>query len=88
MIADEADLIERYIVEDPQWPGAAEARLAAYGVPVWALIGHFKAIGGDPARVAYDYDVPEVYIHAALAYYQRHQPEIDARLIENAAPAV
>ena len=84
MSEDAADLIEQYIREDPEWPGPAEARIAGYGVPVWALIGYYRVVNADLSRVATDYDLPEDAVRAALAYYRRHQEEIDARLLANA----
>ena len=81
---DAPDLVQQYIREDPEWPGAAEARIAGYGVPVWALIGYYRAVNGDLSRVATDYDLPEDAVRAALAYYREHQKELDARLMANA----
>lgn len=78
---------EPAIEEHPDRPGPADARLAGYGVPVWALVGYYHVTGGDLARVAADYDLPEEAVKAALRYYERHRAAIDARLAANAAPA-
>jgi uncharacterized protein (DUF433 family) len=78
-------IIRQYVAEDPDWSDPVEARIAGYGVPVWALIGYLRAVDGDLARTAQDYDVPEEAVRAAVAYYRRHQRAIDARLIENSA---
>lgn len=84
---DEQHLIEQYI--DPDWDryprGRADARLKDYGVPVWALIGQLRAIGGDLDQLARDYQVPREAVEAALAYYRHNQKYIDARLLLNSA---
>lgn len=83
----ERQLIERYI--DPHWDcypgGRGDARLKDYGVPVWALVGQLRAIGGDLEQLAADYELPLEAASAALAYYRRNKKYIDARLLLNAA---
>jgi uncharacterized protein (DUF433 family) len=85
-LTDDA-LIERYI--DSNWDrypgGRADARLRDYGVPIWALIGHLRAIGNDVDQVAIDYELPREAMDAALAYYRRNKKFIDARLLLNSA---
>ena len=83
----EQALIDRHIAADPHGRGPADARLADYGTPVWAIVGYLPAVGGDPVRVAEDYEVPLDAVRAALAYYRRHRALIDARLAANAAAA-
>jgi uncharacterized protein (DUF433 family) len=78
-------LIARYIALDPQRPWPEEARLVQSGVSVWAIIGYLPAVGGDLKQVALAYDIPIEAVIAALAYYEKHKPAIDARLAENAA---
>ncbi len=82
---DEQQLIERYIdLDTDRYPGGrADARLREYGVPVWALIGHLRVVDEDVDRVAEDYELPREAVEAALAYYRRNQPYIDARLLLN-----
>ncbi len=76
------DLIERYIVPDPD--GLADrARLAGSGVPVWAIIGYLR--GYDIDQTAADYEVSREEVEAALAYYDRHRAAIDAWLTLNDA---
>lgn len=82
---DDDALIRDWIEPHPHRPGPAEARLRRAGVSVWALVGYWRAVRGDVARVAYDYRLPTEAVQAALAYYQRHQAAIDARLEANAA---
>ena len=84
---DDEQLIERHI--DPNWDrypgGRADARLREFGVPVWALVGHLRAVGNDVDQVAADYVLPREAVDAALAYYRRHKDLIDARLLLNSA---
>ena len=84
---NEQQLIKRYI--DPNWDrypgGRADARLSDTGVPVWALVGHLRAVGNAIDRVATDYELPREAVEAALAYYRRHKDLIDARLLLNTA---
>ena len=81
---DDERLIARYIEPNPHRPGLDEAWLKDYGVSVWALVGYLEAASGDVARVAADYELPREAVDAALAYYRRHKPVIDARLAANA----
>ena len=62
------DLIKQYIELNPDRPGAANARLAGYSVPVWALVGYLEAVHGNVAQVAHDYGLPQDAVEAALAY--------------------
>ncbi len=79
------ELIDRYIERDSLRRGVEEARLVGFGVPVWALVGHMRATGGDASRLATDYELPIEAVSAALAYYQLHRNAIDARVAANAA---
>ncbi len=78
-------LIAQYIEVNPRWPALEDAQVIGAGVSVWALIAHFHAVGGDKAKVAAAYDLPEQAVEAALRYYERHRTLIDARLALNAA---
>ena len=82
---DEQQLIERYIdLDTDRYPGGrADARPREYGVPVWALVGYLRVVDNDVDRVAEDYELPREAVEAALAYYRRNQPYIDARLLLN-----
>ncbi|MBI2938803.1 MAG: DUF433 domain-containing protein [Chloroflexi bacterium] len=84
---NEQQLIEQYIdLDTARYPGGrADARLRGYGVPVWALIGQLRAIGGDIDQLAKDYELPREAVEAALAYYRRNKAYIDARLLLNSA---
>ena len=82
---DDEQIIRHYIAADPQWSDPAEARVAGYGVPVWALIGYLRAVDGDLTRTAQDYDLPEAAVRSVVAYYRRNREVTDASLIENAA---
>ena len=79
------ELIAAYVEPESHLGGVEEARLLKYGVPVWALIAHWRVGGGDADAVARDYDLPRQAVEAALAYYGRHGPAIDARIAANAA---
>jgi uncharacterized protein (DUF433 family) len=80
----EAELIAQYVEPSPYQPGRAEARIVGYGVPVWALISHYRAVGMSAQQVASDYELPLGAVEAALAYYELHRAVIDARLEANA----
>jgi uncharacterized protein (DUF433 family) len=79
---DEA-LIVRYVDPDPRGRGPAEARLAEYGIAIWALVAYLRACNWDVDEVARDYEIPREAVEAAAAYYRRHQSLIDARLLLN-----
>ncbi len=83
MDTTEAALIQHYLEPNPQKPGIDEVRLKEYGVPVWALIGHLPAVGGDHVLLARDYDVPVEAVEAAYRYYLRYRSIIDARIAAN-----
>lgn len=86
MITDDGrTLIDQFIERDPDRPGPAEARLIVSGVPVWALIGHLRAVDGDVWQTTKDYDVPEAAVMAAIVYYRQHTTDIDARIRRNIA---
>lgn len=64
--------------------GRADARTRE-GVPVWALIAHLRATGNDPDQLARDYHLAREVVDVALAFYQRNQELIDARILMNSA---
>jgi uncharacterized protein (DUF433 family) len=81
-VASKTTLVDAHIIRsaDP-----AEARLRHSGTHVWAIVGYWRAVGRDGARVARDYRLPPEAVRAALAYYEQHKPVIDARLAANVA---
>jgi uncharacterized protein (DUF433 family) len=81
-VLDAKRLMEQHIAPaaDP-----ADVRLRESGVPIWAIVGHWRAVDEDGARVAQSYRIPREAVEAALAYYRRHAAVIDARLAANAA---
>ncbi|MBI2761353.1 MAG: hypothetical protein HYX51_08015 [Chloroflexi bacterium] len=85
------ELIAEWIEPDPHRPGADEVRLAHYGIAVWAVIGDFigreASMDEEISQVAYDFEVPEEAVRAAVAYYRRHRAVIDNRLAANVAEA-
>ena len=85
MAVGEDRLIDAFITLDPALPGVEEARVVGYGVPVWALVAHWQATGGNPDEVARDYGLPREAVDAAFAYYRRHKDALGVRIAANAA---
>lgn len=83
--ANDDDLIDAYVDLPPHRPDPGDARLAAYGYPVWIVIDALAASDHDVARVARDYEMPEDAVRAAVAFYHRHREAIDIRARANAA---
>jgi hypothetical protein len=79
----EKELILRYVDVDPIHSGPGNVRLKDSGVHVWAIIGFHLANGRSVARTASGYEIPEIEVEAALAFYRRFKWAIDARLAEN-----
>jgi uncharacterized protein (DUF433 family) len=77
------ELIAHYITRHPDKPGRAEALVADYWIPVWALIGYLPAVDGDIQQVADDYELPLEAVEAAVAYYECHREVIDDRIEAN-----
>ena len=75
--------VEQYVTEDPRYSGPADARLKDSWVHVRAIIGYLQAHGWDLERAARAYGIPRQAVEAALAYYERYRPLIDARLVAN-----
>jgi uncharacterized protein (DUF433 family) len=86
MYSESDQLITRYIEQNPYRPGEDDARLVDYGVPVWALAAHLRALNWNISQVATEYNLPKEAVEAALAYYQKHQDLIDARIEANEVP--
>ena len=83
---DESDdeLIAKYIVRNPHGYGPDRAK-TVYGVSVYVIIAYLRGEGVTVADVAAAYELPEVAIRAALAYYRQNQALIDARILINDA---
>ncbi len=77
------DLIATYIDTNPYRPGIADAIIREHGVSVWALVGAITLAGATAEEVVENYEVPREAVDAALAYYQRYRPVIDARIAAN-----
>lgn len=82
-LSDE-ELVARYIVRNPHGMGPDRAK-TVWGVSVWALIGHMRGEDNTVAGVAEAYELPEIAVRAALAYYRLNHALIDARLLLNDA---
>jgi hypothetical protein len=78
------ELIARYIRAGANGGGRHDARVKAglSGAPVWALIGDLRGGGGIPGT-AQGYNLPEEAVVAAVAFYAKHRPYIDAWLLIN-----
>lgn len=76
-------LIARWIEPRRPYPGDPDARIVDTGIPVWALVGHYRADSEDPRLTAADYRLARKAVKAALAYYRKHREIIDARLAAN-----
>ena len=72
------------IVPDPNHPNdPTEVRVSPSMVPVWALIGYWRAVDCRPSKVCADYGITAEEMKAALRYYAGHRAEIDVRLMQN-----
>lgn len=60
-----------------------EVRVAPSMVPVWALIGYWRAVNCNAVKVCVDYAISTEEMEAALAYHASHRAEIDVRLLQN-----
>lgn len=78
-------LIGQYVGPHPSNPSKAEYWLTDPGIPVWAVIGQWKAEGENIDETAAAYHISRVAVEAAVAYYHRHRELIDNRLAENEA---
>lgn len=81
-------LIAEFILTAPDSDSIEDARLAQYGVPVWALAGYLPAADGDLGAIATAYQLPLGAVLAAFAFYARHRTTIDSRIAANVAPSV
>lgn len=82
------ELIAEYILTASGSDSIEDARLAQYGVPVWALVGYLPAAHGDLGAIAAAYQLPLDAVLAAFAFYARHRAAIDARIAANVTPSV
>jgi len=74
------ELIAKYIVRYPHGYGPDRAK-TVFGVSVHVIVRYLQGEGMIVADVADAYDLPEVAIRAALAYYRQNQALIDARIL-------
>ncbi len=82
--------------DDPRFPGiiyrygasgVATPVLRGTGLRVQTLVIDIHQAGMTPADVAAEYDLPEVRVVEALAFYAAHQAEIDAHIAAESALA-
>ncbi len=76
-------LIARHIGPHSTDAGLDEYWLTEPGVPVWAVVGAYKAEQSDADNVAAAYYLSREQVDATLAYYARHRELIDNRLAQN-----
>ena len=83
----EQHLIERHVDPDPdRYPsGRADARLRDSGVSVWAIVAFLRVYRNDVDKVAEHFGLSREEVEAALGYYHRNKPYIDARVALNEA---
>jgi len=72
------------IVADPEIRGGS-AIVAGTTLRVSDLAAYHTLAGLDPDQLAAQFELPLDQVHAALAYYYQHKPEIDAELRRNAS---
>lgn len=87
--------LRRMVGPDVHRPGSARYRLLEEQIPIWAIIGHLKAIAAATdqphfveeviVQTAAEYDVRREAVLAALLYYEEHRGAIDALLEANEA---
>ena len=71
------------MIEPEPGSGRDKARLKDHGIPVWALIAALHRTDDDIDKVAAAYGIPAVAVQAAIRYYERNKPLIDAFLLLN-----
>jgi len=86
--------LKAMVKPDPNRPGPDRWRLVDAGPAIWAVVQHMIAEGNIDdatqasdalvARTAADYDITEIEVRAALAYYAANRTAIDTRIAINA----
>lgn len=76
-------LIARHVGPHPANPGLDEYWLVDAGVPVWAVVGAYRAERGNADEAAAAYHLSREQVAAALAYYDQHRELIENRLAQN-----
>ena len=78
-------LCARWIEPSPPPADGAEAKVLPRGVAVWVVVAQLELEQGNVAEVQAAYELPREAVEAAVAYYQQHRVEIDARIAANRA---
>lgn len=91
--AETVDELLAMVKRDSSRPGRAFARLVEYETPIWAIILHMTTFGGsvdatnstaaEIADAADAYRIPEQAVRAAVAFYTKYRPSVDAFLLLN-----
>jgi hypothetical protein len=79
----EDELIAKHIHENRRREGPDEAMVGESAPSIWAVITHWLYADGDIKSVQKANCLSEEEVRAALAYYRKHKPVIDARLLLN-----
>ncbi|MEM9599086.1 MAG: DUF433 domain-containing protein [Acidobacteriota bacterium] len=74
------------IVSDPDVRGGSPV-IADTGIRVSDLAAYHTVEGLDPGQLALQFGLDLTDVHAALAYYYRHKPEIDREIRDQAEQA-
>ena len=83
---DQENLIHEHISFRPSRPDPDDALAGYEAVPIWVVIDFARSVDFDAAQVAQMYGLTPDEVQAAFAYYQCHQPLIDARITVMTAP--
>ena len=70
------DRTDRHIVMTPGISGG-KPRIAGHRITVENIVVWHEQQGRDAAQIVEEYDLALAEVHAALAYYDDHRPEID-----------
>jgi len=76
--------LDQHIEIDPEIAGG-KPRIAGHRITVQDVVVWHERLGQSVDEIAAAYDLSHAGIHAALAYYFDHRPEIDESLQSSAA---
>jgi hypothetical protein len=85
VVMTEDELIAKHIHLNVRREGPDEAMVGESAPSMWAVITQWLYADGDIKCVQEAYGLSEEEVRAALAYYRKHKPVIDARLLLNQA---
>lgn len=83
---DEQQRIEKHVdLNYDRYGGRADARMKRSGVSIWAIVTYLDVFDGDIEKVAWNYDLSQEEMAAALAYYRQNKKYVDVRILLNDA---